>query len=213
MKKSATTNADNTASIQTASIKQTKSTNNKQTLIMKKNLFVFAMMALTFTASAQKVNQNAVKINPLSLILRTGNVAYERSIGSNKSVQVGAFYSGVKLGDLQYKGYGITPEVRFYFTKSEQLLNGAYVAPFARFQNFDIGSKGSDNKARFTAIGGGATLGWQKTWKEGFLLNLFAGPSYSQVNFRNKSQEDEFDIKGGIKGFGLRTGISLGYSF
>jgi hypothetical protein len=151
-------------------------------------------------------------MNPASVLLSTGNVSYERAITSNQSAQLGVFYSGLGLGDFKYEGFGLTPEYRFYFGGDRQALNGGYVAPFARYQQFSISDKASNAKGKFETIGGGAVLGYEKSSRSGFVFDLFAGPSYNNIKFKNGSEND-FDIKGGIKGFGLRAGISLGFTF
>jgi hypothetical protein len=101
-----------------------------------------------------------------------------------------------------------------YFAGRKEALNGVYVAPFARYQNFSLKSKEDyNNSTSFSTIGGGATIGWQKMWNSGFVLDLFAGPSYSSATFKNKSDEEEFNVKGGFTGFGIRTGLTIGFGF
>jgi hypothetical protein len=58
---------------------------------MKKVSLVMALVAALVTAKAQE-GQNAVKINPLSLFLATGNVSYERATTENQSCDLGLFY-------------------------------------------------------------------------------------------------------------------------
>jgi hypothetical protein len=178
-----------------------------------KQVLLIAVLAISASAFAQEDQKNVIKINPLSLLVKTGNVSYERKIGTNQSFQIGGYYSGLSLGDINYSGFGITPEYRFYFGSSKQAFNGVYAAPFLRYQNYTLKEKETSDKATFTSIGGGATIGYEKKFNGGFVLDVFAGPSYNSVSFKNKSQEDEFEIKGGIKGFGLRTGIALGFAF
>jgi hypothetical protein len=181
---------------------------------MKNFLIIVAFLAVVSGVKAQEAGRsNAIKLNPLSLIFATGNISYEKAVSSNKSFQLGAFYSSFGLSDLKYSGFGITPEFRLYFAGRKEALNGVYVAPFARYQNFSLSQKSSDNKTTFSTIGGGATLGWQKMWGSGFVLDLFAGPSYSSAKFKNESDQDEFNVKGGLTGFGVRTGLTLGFGF
>ncbi|TDH27308.1 DUF3575 domain-containing protein [Segetibacter sp. 3557_3] len=180
---------------------------------MKRSFLLLAAAALAFSSKAQDIQKNAIKINPMSLLVKTGNISYEREVKEGQTFQVGAFYTGLSISDFKYAGYGITPEYRFYFGGQKQSFNGGYVAPFVRYQNFTISDKESDNEAGFSTIGGGAIVGWEKRYKSGFVLDIFAGPSYNNVNFKNKAKEDEFEIKGGIKGFGLRTGIAIGFGF
>jgi hypothetical protein len=181
---------------------------------MKRILLVAVLFAAVSGVKAQDApNQNAIKLNPLSLVFATGNVSYERAVGENQSVQLGVFYSGVSLSGIKYAGLGITPEYRFYFGGKRQALNGVYAAPFLRYQNFSLKEKESGDKATYSSFGGGAIIGWQKMWDSGFVLDLFAGPAYNSGKFKNDSEGDEFDISGGIDGFGLRTGITLGFGF
>lgn len=181
---------------------------------MKKNLFTaVAFLLVSVAASAQTSNKNALKMNPISLLVTTGNVAYERAVSPKTSVQLGAFYSGVGLKDFKYGGFGVTPEVRFYLGAKSQAMNGVYVAPFARYQDFAIRDEELKSKARFTTMGGGAVAGWQRAFASGFTLDLFAGPSVSKISFKDDADEDDFEVSGSMKGFGLRTGITLGFSF
>ncbi len=180
---------------------------------MKKNLLITALLFVTFSATAQQAQKNALKINPLSLLVKTGNISYERALSNNHSFQIGGFYSGAGIGDFNYQGYGALPEFRFYFGGQAQPLNGAYVAPFGRFQNFSITNRELKIKARFSTIGGGVVAGYQKRWEGGFILTAFAGPSFNTLTFENDNQEDDFDLQTGLKGFGLRTGITIGFSF
>ncbi|MGZ5191263.1 MAG: DUF3575 domain-containing protein, partial [Flavisolibacter sp.] len=161
----------------------------------------------------ENVNSNAIKLNPLSLAFLTGNVQYERAVGANTSAQLGVFYSGLSFSGIKYSGLGITPEFRIYFGGSKQALNGVYAAPFVRYQSFKIEDKETGDKTSFTTMGGGATIGWQKMWNSGFVLDIFAGPSYSSAKFKNDSDDDTFDVQGGFTGFGVRTGIAIGFGF
>ena len=183
---------------------------------MKKCLSVLALVAVFLTAKAQEGGvrpRNAIKINPLSLVFATGNVAYERAIGERTSVQLGGYYGSFGITGVKYTGFGITPEMRFYFAGGRQALNGVYVGPFARYQSFTLRDKTTDDKASFTSIGGGAIIGWEKSWASGFVLDIFVGPSFNSGKFTDNVDEEEWEIKGGINGFGIRTGITLGFSF
>lgn len=178
---------------------------------------VFLAAALLVAATALKAQdagaQNAIKINPLSLIFATGNVAYERAISENSSIQLGVFYSGVNISGLKYSGLGITPEYRMYFAGNKAAMNGVYVGPFVRYQSFTLKDKDTNDEAKYTSFGGGAVIGWEKTWSSGFVLDLFAGPQYNKGKVKEKSGNETFDVAGSIDGFGLRTGITIGFAF
>ncbi|MDQ3844228.1 MAG: DUF3575 domain-containing protein [Bacteroidota bacterium] len=183
---------------------------------MKKIIFPLLMVSLISSARAQDeevIRKNAIKINPVSLFALTGNVAYERAVSQNKTLQVGGFYSGVNFSGLKYSGYGITPELRIFLTGEKQAFNGVYVAPFIRYQNFRITNKENSNKTSFQAAGGGATVGWEKMWNGGFTLDVFAGPAYYNGKFKNDADEDAFDLKLGLNGFTFRAGLMIGFGF
>jgi len=181
---------------------------------MKKIIVISAFMLSVIISMAQgSGRQNAVKLNPLSLIFMTGNVSYERAINANQSIQIGGFYSGLSIGGIEYKGYGGTAEYRLYFAGQKKAMNGVYAAPFVRYQSFNLSEKETTNETTFSSYGGGAILGWEKSWKSGFVLDLFAGPSYNVGKFKNENDEATFNLKGGINGFGVRTGIALGFAF
>ncbi|MGB8194126.1 MAG: DUF3575 domain-containing protein [Chitinophagaceae bacterium] len=181
---------------------------------MKKVLFAAALVVVAAGLKAQDNGaQNAIKLNPLSLVFATGNIAYERAVTENSSVQLGVFYSGVSISGLKYTGLGITPEYRFYFAGNRQALNGVYAGPFVRYQSFTLKEKDGNSEAKFTSFGGGAVIGWEKTWDSGFVLDIFAGPAYNSGKVKEKSGNSDFDVAGSIDGFGLRTGITIGFAF
>lgn len=181
---------------------------------MKKVLLAASLLVAATALKAQENGaQNAIKLNPLSLVFATGNVAYERAISANSSVQLGVFYTGVGISGLKYSGLGITPEFRFYFAGNRTALDGVYAGPFVRYQNFTLKDKETNAEASFSSFGGGAIIGWEKTWQSGFVLDIFAGPSFNSGKVKDKSGNGDFEVIGSIDGFGLRTGITIGFAF
>ena len=181
---------------------------------MKKLIVAAAILFAATGLKAQEVSpKQAIKINPLSLFVVTGNVAYEHATSDNQSFQVGVFYSGVSISGLKYSGLGITPEYRFYFAGHKNALDGVYAAPFVRFQSFTFKEKSTAYKANYTSFGGGGIIGWEKTSRSGFVIDLFAGPAINAGKFKNEADEDAFDISAGVDGCGIRAGISLGFAF
>ena len=180
---------------------------------MKKLLIIAGLFAVITNVNAQGAKQNAIKLNPLSLAVMTGNVSYERAINHNQSIQIGGFYSGVSAGGLKYSGFGITPEYRVYVGGAKEALNGLYVAPFARYTNFSLTDKSTSTSTTFSSVGGGVDLGWQKMWKSGFVIDLFAGPAYNSGKFKNSSDQSQYKLSFGLNGFGARAGIGIGFGF
>jgi hypothetical protein len=180
---------------------------------MKLLISVFCLLAAIAVNAQDTGDKNAIKLNPLSLIFATGNVAYERAVSENSSIQLGFFYTGVSIEDLKYTGFGITPEYRIYFAGNKHVFNGVYAGPFVRFQSFEITDKISNGKADYSSFGGGAIIGWEKTWNSGFVLDIFAGPQYNKGDIKPTSGSGQFDVAGSIDGFGIRSGITLGFAF
>lgn len=175
---------------------------------MKKSLLCVAAALMFFSAKAQDAT-NTLKINPISALLSTGSVFYERKINDGMSAQLGIAYTGIKISDTKFRGLAITPEVRFYF--KQNALSGLYAAPFLRYQDYKL-SDGID-EGKYTSFGGGALIGRQWVYESGFTLDLFFGPSYNSGKYKATAGTDEPDIKGGIEGMGIRTGIALGFGF
>lgn len=178
---------------------------------MRKISLVLAFVAATVAANAQEGRMNAIKLNPLSLAVLTANISYERAIGEKTSVQLGAFYSGFSLSGLKYSGWGVTPEFRYYL--SGEALNGFYAAPFGRYQSFNLSEKETGLKTTMSTIGGGAIIGFQRMGDSGFTFDIFAGPSYNKAKFKEESDEEEFNVSGGVAGFGVRFGLTVGFGF
>ena len=174
-----------------------------------KKLLLTALTALAlFSAKAQDA-ENTIKINPLSALLSTGSIFYERKINDGVSAQLGLAYTGIKLSDVKFTGLAITPEVRFYL--KQRAISGLYAAPFLRYQDYTV-TDGSD-KGKYSSFGGGALIGRQWVYGSGFVLDIFFGPSYNNGTYKATQGNNEPDIKGGIEGFGIRTGITLGFGF
>lgn len=174
---------------------------------MKKFLLLIGF-AVTTMATA---NAQVLKINILSPIVKTLNVQYEQVISASSSFQLGAFYTGASSSGTTFKGFGITPEYRFYLSESEA-PQGVYVAPFVRYQNFTLTEDSSSSEGTLSTVGGGLILGKQWVFKERVVLDIFIGPAYSSGSVKVKSGTDSFDT-GAFDGFGVRTGLCFGIKF
>lgn len=178
-----------------------------------RKLQLLSTIAFVVMASAAIAQSNAVKINLLSPVARTINLAYERAISENGSIQLGFFYTGAKIADTKIDGFGITPEYRIYLS-STPAPNGFYVAPFLRYINFKAEDKTDNtiNKATVTQFGGGVVVGRQWVFKERVTFDLFIGPKYQGTDIKVTSGQDSFS--GSLfNNFGIRGGITLGVAF
>ena len=186
---------------------------------MKKVMFLSIIgLAFSFLASpvfAQdkpdvSVEKNVLKVNTLSLILGTGSVFYEREISDLTSAQFGVAYLSYKFGDTKFHGLILTPEFRFYVRKNA--IDGFYIAPYLRYQDFGYETKDNSSKGSFTGFGGGIVFGRQWIFQKGFVMDLFFGGHYTNKNLDITSGTEPPDITK-IEGFKTRVGFSIGFAF
>lgn len=174
-----------------------------------KRILLCAIIALTFFGAKAQEEKNTLKLNPISALLNTGSIFYERQLDETMSAQLGVAYTGVNLSDTKFRGFALTPEVRFYVKKNAP--RGMYAAPFLRYQDYTISD--NEDKGSYRSMGGGLLLGHQWIYNSGFVLDLFFGPSYNNGNYKATAGDNEPDIKGGIEGFGIRLGLAIGLGF
>ncbi len=190
-----------------------------------KNLTTAALVAtaLLLGSTAASAQTNALKVNLLSPLFKTGSFFYEHKLNDASSLQLGGLVTYWGLGDTRISGFAITPEYRRYLSTDKQALEGFYVAPFARYQNLGLsmqtdadGGTTATAKATIHTIGGGVVVGHQWIFRRRVTLDTFFGPSYnSNVAKFSASSGDEsasFDL-GSFQGFSLRTGVTLGVAF
>jgi hypothetical protein len=183
-----------------------------------------------------------IKINPLSILLLTGNLKGEWAAGKKVSIQLGTYYGGIKtsIGSPQsgnavrYRQWAVIPEVRFFFLPSQSAPEGLYIAPYLRYRSTDMELVGAfydpdilglvsgqiSNHTR--NIGGGAVLGYQFIGYKGFVADAFFGFSVNNAQNRlslecetcngNEFLEDA-TFNFGTGGFGTRFGLGMGYAF
>ncbi len=179
---------------------------------MKKlTLFSVLLILISFSVQAQKMN--AIKTNLFSPIIRTGHILYERVINENMSFQLGFFYTGYtdRDTDASLKGWGITPEYRYYLTEETPAPAGLYLAPSFRYQTFTVTDPVLDETGTLTSFGIALNFGKQMLLKEVILIDVFVGPAY---NIRNLEAPDDIDSPiQGANGFGFRIGLVIGVAF
>jgi hypothetical protein len=182
-------------------------------MIMKKTLILILALGFAFNSFSQDQppvasEKNVMKVNTLALIIRTGAVFYEREISDLTSVQLGIAYMNYKIDNTHLDGIGITPELRFYISRNA--LDGFYMGPYLRYNNF--GFDDNNSTGRYKAFGGGVSFGRQWIFKKGFLIDLFFGGHYTNSNITLTSGTETPDFTK-IEGFSIRTGFALGFAF
>lgn len=162
-------------------------------------LMFFCIISL---ASYAQENGNIIKINPLSIVLRTANFSFEKITGAQSSFQFGAFYSNVG-GELN--GIGLTPEYRYY---TREAGSGFYLAPYVRYWNFWE----SDSNTSLLSLG--VNMGTQLPVGGGFRVDFFFGPQYFHLlSTASPSGPSGYYPEFMRGGFGLRGGVNLGFGF
>jgi Protein of unknown function (DUF3575) len=182
---------------------------------MKKALIILLAVAFAIPSFSQEKTtsvaseKNVFKINTLCLILGTGSVFYEHKLSDAMSGQLGVAYLNYKISGTKFTGLILTPEVRFYTKKNA--IDGMYVAPYVRYQNYSL----SDNTAKGTlsSIGGGLLLGRQWIKASGFTMDLFFGGHFGSASVKaTEGDATTLDTKL-FSGFGFRVGFALGFAF
>lgn len=175
---------------------------------MKKINLLAALLLLCFSQARAQEKTAAIKLNYLSLLVKTLNLSFEKSLKEDASFQLGVYYTGFTSGGLEYNGLGITPEYRKYLTG--EALNGAYIAPFARYQNITLTEPSTLSKGSISTFGGGLIVGRQWMMKS-VSFEVFIGPVY---NSRSYSVTSGSTLNGGsFDGFSLRLGSTIGLGF
>jgi Protein of unknown function (DUF3575) len=181
---------------------------------MKKALIFLIVIVLSVPSFCQEksdaaTEKNVLKINTLSLILGTGSVFYERKLSDAMSGQLGVAYLNYKISGTKFTGLILTPEVRFYTKKNA--IDGMYVAPYVRYQNYSLSDASA--KGTLSSIGGGLLVGRQWIKASGFTMDLFLGGHYGSASVKaTEGNVTTFDTKL-FSGFGFRVGFALGFAF
>ena len=186
---------------------------------MKKILFTLSLCLLGGSLLAQKT---VIKINPLPAFVLTANAAIERQVAPQFSVQLGGIYTGASFQDYTFRGFGITPEVHYYFPNQQKdnanSPEGFYAAPYFRYYNFTLENDGDTPfKGEVNITGGGVVLGYQVLagQNNNFAFSVFAGPGYlsqGKVDIE-RGEEEDFEVPSILNGFAPRFGLTIGLAF
>ncbi|MCF8253398.1 MAG: DUF3575 domain-containing protein [Bacteroidia bacterium] len=176
----------------------------------------------------------ALKVNVLSPFLASLNLSLETPISEKWSIQNGLVYTHLGIDEnntkpFVIKGFQYILDFRKYRKKNEK-WNGSYHQYFARYSNFKnnyyIQDSSTQNKVviykeNLSGISLGYVFGYQKTFRNKFLIDAFVGACLSfPTNYRSepnkpvgKDLTGSFEINPYTNGFGIRTGIKVGYLF
>lgn len=180
---------------------------------MKKSLILLlAIFSSGIGITNAQLKSNVIKTSLVSPFLSTYVLAYERALNEDMGVQMGFYYSGASTLGANFSGFSLTPEFRYYLSEEKVAPNGAFIAPYLRYQNFTIDEDSGTASATFTGIGGGLLIGVQRIFKETISLSAFIGPAYISPTVEYEDPENQFFDRG-AGGFWARAGINVGVAF
>ncbi|MDO5979547.1 hypothetical protein [Flavivirga spongiicola] len=178
---------------------------------MKHNTYIYfltaALILVSYSGFTQDkdISKNHISIDPILPLFGTFQLNYERAFTDDLSFGLSFGYkdsSGLfevtkinfdrfDSNDLNFSGFKIIPEFRWYFQKSKIGLNGLYTGVYYKYQNAsaDLGGIYTsindeisniliDANLKSSVIG--VELGYKWQLKSGFFIDLiFAGPGFS----------------------------------
>lgn len=192
-----------------------------QFIQMKKFMFAACAALISLTMSAQQ-NTQAVKTNPLGFFAGQYQVAYERALNDNFSVQLSAgFIGGTSEGTLvtdslevsteiyNKTGFIAIPEVRWY--PGGSACEGFYIAALGRFRSATTVNESDDVILERTANGAAVVLGYQRA-TDGYMVDFFVGPQYKAVTSAG-TLEEASSFFTSDNPMGVRVGLNLGFGW
>jgi hypothetical protein len=185
---------------------------------MKKTILLAVLLTVGLSPLLQAqdtpAKKNMIKLNLMSPFIKTFNLAYERILNENMALQIRGYYTGYtnKEEDPQTKtsGFGVIPELRLYLSDKKPAPSGFFVAPFIRFDKFDITDSyedGSEVNGSYTDFGAGLLIGHQSVFSNIVTLEAFIGPQYVFGNESGDIETVEFN------GVLPRGGVTIGILF
>lgn len=192
-----------------------------QFIQMKKFMFAACAALMSLTMSAQQ-NTQAVKTNPLGFFAGQYQVAYERALNDNFSVQLSAgFIGGTSEGTLvsdslevstetyNKTGFIAIPEVRWY--PGGSACEGFYIAALGRFRSATTVNESDDVILERAANGAAVVLGYQRA-TDGYMVDFFVGPQYKAVTSAG-TLEEASSFFTSDNPMGVRVGVNLGFGW
>ena len=192
-----------------------------QFIQMKKFMFAACAALMSLTMSAQQ-NTQAVKTNPLGFFAGQYQVAYERALNDNFSVQLSAgFIGGTSEGTLvsdslevstetyNKTGFIAIPEVRWY--PGGSACEGFYIAALGRFRSATTVNESDDVILERTANGAAVVLGYQRA-TDGYVVDFLLGPQYKAVTSAG-TLEEASSFFTSDNPMGVRVGVNLGFGW
>jgi hypothetical protein len=173
---------------------------------MMRKIIIVAFLLLSFLQiKAQQTDtekKNITKLGVPSFVFGSLFLSYERVFTDKITGQMNFFFFGRKSNPSPYgpnRGWGITPEVRFYLSETKTAPVGFFLAPFMTLQGltYDYAISEKENpelfgragvvqvsEAKSTVFGIGATVGYQWVFKDIITLDVYGGPGFGLASMK-----------------------------
>lgn len=200
--------------------------------LQKKLLLLIGVYVLLFSnIQAQDTTlskKNIIKLNIASPAIATFALSYEVVLDDIKTFQTTIFYRNRAARDNdtsfdpieEVRGWGITPELRFYLSNNKPAPLGFFVAPYATYQRYqttediDNGNFIETKDVSSNVLGLGFTFGGQWTFKEVISIDVWGGPGYyladTEVSDGGFIDGTNYRKGGSYSG---RVGVNIGIAF
>ncbi len=169
-----------------------------------KFVFFFISLLFLFFRVYSQETQNVLKYNYLGVMLGSYNLAYERVLDNESSLQLSLGYRNYsfpynvsKDTTFKYDGFTAVAEYRWYLKPIKRVAPaGLYIAPFVRYGYYHEGLKFAktpeyDYTYRITSWSGGLMGGYQAVIAKMVVFDFFVGLQYKSKNakivFKNPS--------------------------
>lgn len=178
---------------------------------MKKLTLIFLFFSTILVAQ-----QRAIKLNPIGFFYNGIELSYEEKIEKNNSVEFTIATSKFSVTNdsnkNQFNAIGFELKYKIFTADTNTTFEGFYIAPVAQFLDANRKKINGGPKDNITQIGIGGIIGNQwiignKNKPDGFVIDLYGGLQANSVK-----APVTIDVEN-IKGFKVRLGISVGYSF
>jgi len=193
--------------------------------------------------TVQRLNEIGLVIT--DLVDGSYQFRYERKLGNHISVGLGSAFKGkeglvsisgidkerIKTDDINYSGYKLIPDVRYYLNKTQQFeLDGFYFGLYMKYFHFNSDIKGTyitasgeiyslDFDAKINILSTGLMLGYKLAVSRRFNIDfMILGPGTSNHSYKlvnKKPVPDEFyeDLNEALKNFSFYDFINGDFKF
>ncbi|MFY8035403.1 MAG: DUF3575 domain-containing protein [Flexibacteraceae bacterium] len=171
---------------------------------------------------AQDTRMHTVKVNLHAPWFNSFYMAYEHVLSDDITAGTDFFILGNKYDDVKWSGFGISPEIRFYFKSN--VYSGYYIAPYVRYQYAKITdaitkttSTGStvieeriEREGRHQLFGFGMNFGHNFVFNDRVCIDVYAGPQFQRKHISGEARPRSAYFNAV---YFARVGVNIGFRF